>query len=48
MDLKKAKNDKILKKIFNKDKKEIDNIIKLKQKKVTTNNNEVKIYFNIF
>lgn len=37
------------KRIFYNDKKEVDNIIKLKQKKVTTiNNNEVKIYFNIF
>lgn len=33
---------------FDNDKKEVDNIIKLKQKKVTTNNNEVKIYFNIY
>lgn len=36
------------KRIFYNDKKEVDNIIKLKQKKVTTNNNEVKIYFNIY
>ena len=36
------------KRIFYNDKKEVDNIIKLKQKKVTTNNNDVKIYFNIF
>lgn len=38
---------KFFKRIFYNDKKEVDNIIKLKQKKVT-NNNEVKIYFNIY
>lgn len=37
---------KFFKRIFYNDKKEVDNIIKLKKK--VTNNNEVKIYFNIY